>query len=505
MTPTPQQAKFIEVLVTTTSNIALVARAGTGKTSTIILGVVAYAAQNPEDEILVLAYNKAIADEVGGKLKAAGFTDWRKVSASTVHALGWSVVRFTFRLTNDDIDDKKVLKIVDALAQGNTDEADACRRYGLQVTQLVRYAKQAGFGFFNHLPIGSVDAWHELADHFDVNGLDDTSEADLVVAAAQEVYRRSLAQTTVVDFDDMVLWPLIKNLRVKYTKDLIIGDEAQDWSPVRQALARKFLRPFSGRLVIVGDDRQAIYGFSGADAQALRNMTEAVQAVTLPLSITWRCPKAVVALAQTLVPDIEAAPEAPEGEVLRVAEMPKDVKVGDAILCRNTAPLIAEAYRLIRAKVPAKVEGRQIGEGLKALVGRWKVKTIDALLNRLEDYEAREVQKAMAKGNESKVAEVQDRVATIREICQACTLERRTQVDDVRAHIDALFADGDTKAVTLATYHRSKGREWDRVLLLEHSSRCPSRGARQAWQVEQEKNLAYVAYTRAKKTLVFVG
>lgn len=504
MTPTTQQTAFVTALVSGVSHVALVARAGTGKTSTIILGVQAYHRAFPLHEILVLAYNKAIADEVGGKLKAAGLRDWQKVNASTIHSLGWGLVRFTFRLTNDDIDEKKVLKIVDALALGNTDEADACRTYAHQVVALVRFAKQAGFGFFNHLPIGSVDAWHELADHFDVNGLEDTSEADRVVAAAQEVYRRSLADTRTVDFDDMILFPLVKNLRVKFVKDLIIVDEYQDVSPARQALARKFLKPGTGRMVAVGDDRQAIYGFTGADVSALPNFIKSMQAVTMPLSVTWRCPRSVVALANTIVPDIECATDR-EGQVLRVQEMPEDLKVGDAILCRNTAPLISQAYALIRKKIPAKVEGRAIGEGLKALVNRWKIKTIAALLNKLEDYEAREVQKALAKDNEAKVAEVQDKVATIREICTACTLAGQTQITAVAEHIDALFADGETAAVILATYHRSKGREWDRVILLEHSTRCPSRAAKQDWQKAQESNLAYVAYTRAKETLVFVG
>lgn len=506
---TAQQTAFVTALTSTTSNIALVARAGTGKTSTIIAGVVAYHEAFPEDEIIVLAYNKAIADEVSGKLRAAGLTDWKKVSASTIHALGWGLVRFAFRLTNDHIDDKKVLKIVDAMALGNTEDAETCRNYPHQVVALVRYAKQASFGFFPDLPVGSVDAWHALADHFDVNGLDDTSEADRVVAAAQEAYRRSLADTQSVDFDDMVLFPLVKNLRVKFTKDLIIVDEAQDLSRARQALARKFMAPHSGRMVVVGDDRQAIYGFSGADAAALSNLQAQLSAKVLPLSVTWRCPKAVVALAQKEVPDIEAAPEAPEGQVIRQKEMPEDLRAGDAILCRNTAPLISQAYKLIRAKIPAKVEGRAIGEGLKALVNRWKVKTIAALLNRLDDYEAREVQKAQAKGNDAKVAEVQDKCATLREICQAVTLAGKKDVDDVAQHIDDLFADtGDGRefrGVLLATYHRSKGREWDRVVLLEHAARCPSRAAKQPWQVQQEKNLAYVAYTRAKQTLVFAG
>lgn len=497
MTPTNQQTDFLEALLSTTNHLALVARAGCGKTSTILMGVDAYASAHPQAEILVCAFNKAIADEVAEKLVLAGHTDWRRVQAATLHSLGFGLLKFVFR---PKVDDKKVRNLVRA------SNSEVSQRYEAQVISLVRYAKQSGVGFFPDLPIGSVQVWHGLADHFDVNGLDDTSEADAVVEVAQHIYRLSLNQTDVVDFDDMVLFPLVKNLRVKFTKDLIFLDEAQDLSRARQALARKFLKPSTGRMVVVGDDRQAIYGFSGADAAALTNLTSSLGATTLPLSVTWRCPRSVVALAQGLVPDIQASPEAPEGEVLSLATLPEKLVPGeDAILCRNTAPLIKTAYSIIRSGVPAKVEGRSIGDGLKALATRWKIKTIDTLLTRLDQYRERETQKAMAKGNEAKVEEVADRVDTLVEICQACTQQGHKLVADVEVFIDNLFADGDTRSVILATYHRSKGREWPRVVLLEHASRCPSRAARQPWQKEQEDNLAYVAFTRAKQTLVFVG
>lgn len=504
--PTVQQQAAIDALLNTTTHLCMQARAGTGKTSTILLMVQAYAKQNPFHEVVVCAYNKAIADEVKEKLANLGF-NWKMVQASTIHALGFGLVKFVFK---SKIDDKKVQLIIDDIKERGSNHLDhsqvqVLQQYGAQVAKLVRVAKQAGVGFFNDSPIGDVGVWHQLADHFDINGFDDTSVIDGVVALAQEVYKASLIQTDVIDFDDMILFPLIKNLRVKFTKDLIFLDEAQDLSRSRQALAKKFLSPGTGRMVIVGDDRQAIYGFSGADAAALDNLVSSMAATVLPLSVTWRCPKAVVKLAQTIVPDIEAAPGAIEGEVLELDSLPDDVKVGDAILCRNTAPLIKIAHQLIRRRVACKVEGRDVGEQLSNLVGRWKVKTIDALLNRVEDYRAREMQKAVAKGNEQKAESVSDRCDTIVEICSAVTQQGGTSVQDVRDFIESIFADGAKGVVVLATYHRSKGREWQRVVLWEHSTRCPSRAAKQAWQKAQEQNLAYVAFTRAQHTLAFVN
>jgi superfamily I DNA/RNA helicase len=503
VTPTTQQAAFLTALVSTTSHLALRARAGTGKTSTILMGVSAYCAAYPTHEVQVCAFNKPIAKEVGDKITAAG-VPYRQCAASTIHAMGFKLVRFALK---SEVDDKKVRKIIE---RGAADRGGVYEIYASQIEALVGYAKDAGFGFFPDKAVGNVAAWHELADHFDVNGLEDTSESDTVVEAAQVVYKISLAETATVDYADMILMPLVKGLRVKYGKDLIIVDEAQDLSPSKQALVRKFLHPRTGRLVIVGDDRQAIYGFAGADAEAMPNLIASLGAVVLPLSVTWRCPRAVVDLAQRLVPDIEAAPGAAEG-VVREVHKAEDVEAlllglgpDDAILCRNTAPLISTAYKLLRAGKPCKVEGRAIGDGLIDLAQRWKVKSIASLFNKLEAYQDREVQKAQAKGNEAKVEEVTDRCETLREICNACIGRGLTAVADVVAFINDLFQDGAVGVTILATYHRSKGREWDKVLLWQHSTRCPSRAARQPWQLAQEDNLTYVAVTRPKVELVFV-
>lgn len=510
MNPTPQQTAFLEALTTTDRNITLKARAGCGKTTAILMGVNAYANAFPSHDILVCAYNKSIADEVGGKLKSAGHTDWKKIQASTLHALGFGLLKFAYRLDRESVDEKKVPNIIRSLAETDTLRNPAVLSvydtHFSQILSLVRFAKQAGVGFFSDMQIADASIWYDLADHFDVNGFNDTTELDRVVTASQVVYRASLDQTSVIDFDDMVLMPLIKNLRVKFTKDIIFLDEAQDLSRARQALARKFLSPVTGRMVVVGDDMQAIYGFSGADAQALQNLATELDAITLPLSVTWRCPSSVVGLAQSIVPDLEAAPTALQGEIISLPNLPSDLTpVQDVILCRNTAPLITLAYEIIRSGKPCKVEGRQIGEGLIALANRWKVATTSALANKLDDYQDRETQKAMAKGNEQKVADIMDRVATLFEVIKAVNDRGEHSVSAVVSFIQTLFADGADHVITLATYHRSKGREWQRVILWEHASRCPSKAARQQWQKDQERNLTYVAFTRTKSVLVFAG
>lgn len=499
MQRTQQQSDFINAVLAGAAagggkNYCLRARAGTGKTSTVLELVDDYAKAFPDHEVTLCAFGAAAAKELKEKLEKRGHRDWRKISASTIHSLGFGLVKFAYR---PNLNDNKVR---DLIRQQNS---GVFAEHGSTIERLVSYAKLEGFGFFPDAQIGDIGAWYRIADHYDINGFDDTSDLDKVIEAAQYIYRLSLEQTGVIDFDDMILFPLVKNLRVKFQKDVLVVDEAQDTGRARQALIRKFVKP-NGILIVVGDDRQAIFGFAGAQSDALNQLIDGLHMQVLPLTTCWRCPQSVVRFAQTIVPDIECG-VTEEGEVLTLTELPELQKT-DAVLCRNTAPLIETAYALLRKGVACKVEGREIGTGLLRVVNRWKVTTIAAFLTKLEDYRAREVQKAQAKGNEAKQAEVEDRCATLVHLCNVCLDKKQTSLDDLRAFITSMFTD-DVKSqnvVTLCTYHRSKGREWERVFLLEHNTRCPSPWAKQEWQKHQEANLAYVAVTRAQKTLAFV-
>jgi superfamily I DNA/RNA helicase len=169
--------------------------------------------------------------------------------------------------------------------------------------------------------------------------------------------------------------------------------------------------------------------------------------------------------------------------------------------------LVQAAYGLIRRGIAARVEGRDIGIGLSRLARRWKVTLIEDLLPRLENYRVTEMQNAAAKGHEQKAEQIADKVDTLLEICTAVQARGEHTVEDVIAFIADLFGDDvNPKAyVTLATYHRAKGREWGDVFLIEHHKRCPSKAARQPWQQRQEANLAYVGFTRAMRSLTFLG
>jgi len=490
--PSAQQADFLDWCVAGSGSCVLEAVAGAGKTTTLLQAIPLLAGQ-----VAVMAYNKKIADEIGAKLKARGI-DWKKAQAGTVHSFGFSAYRKAF--PGVKVEGSKVSDIVDAM---KSSLPASVAEQAKAICKVVSLAKQNGLGVL--VDANALESWVGIIEHHDI----DLGDADVenFAAACVRALAISNSQTEVIDFDDMVYLPLLKGLRF-WQFDVVMVDEAQDTNATRRALARRMLKT-NGRLIAVGDRAQAIYGFTGADSDSLDLIRREFKAIDLPLTTTYRCPKAVVAFAQQWVSHIEAADTAPEGEVSAMtmeAFMENPAAIAGlqqaAILCRNTKPLVSLAMQLIRRKVACRVEGRDVAEQLKKLVRRWKVSHTSQLVNRLEAYRARETEKLVAKKQESKVEVLNDTVDTILAIIEECNAQGQQLVEDVAAQIDALFADNVNSMLVLSTIHKSKGREWHDVYWLDRSGLCPSKYAKQDWQKQQENNLCYVAATRAQSRLI---
>jgi len=284
--------------------------------------------------------------------------------------------------------------------------------------------------------------------------------------------------------------------------DFLFVDEAQDTNPIQRAILRKIMSP-GARMVAVGDPAQAIYGFRGADSDALGTLASEFQCKELPLSITYRCPKLVVDYVQQWVSHIEARPGAPDGVVkdLGTEWNPLDFMAGDLVVCRKSAPLIQAAFRFIRAGVPVQVLGRDIGQGLKALIKKMNASNVDQLAEKLGQWQEREVNKALAADDEAKAESIRDRAGVLLYMIEELVEDKRT-IADLEAGIDWLFSDKG-RAVNFCTGHKSKGLEAQRVFWLGRSE-CPAKWARKPWQRQQEVNICYVIGSRAMSELYFM-
>lgn len=489
-TPSPQQAAFFDWIENGSGSAVLEAVAGAGKTTTLIRAL-----ELMQGDVFFGAYNKAIAEEIRARAPQR-----RGIDVSTFHAAGF---RFWRRVAPKvRVDGAKCRTIF----REASERTPAYKPLESATLQLVSLAKQAGLGV---LSPANESAWAGLIDHYDIeiprDPRNDADQTELVIKLANCTLKRSVERDAeVIDFDDMIFAPLMHNTRV-WEHDWVLVDEAQDLNRTRRALALRMLKR-GGRLVAVGDPHQAIYGFTGADADSLQLTGDAVNAVRLPLTVTYRCPKTIVTYAQNWVHHIEAHETAPEGVVrsAEIKDLAKTAQPGDAVLCRFTAPLLTHVYAFIAEGIPARVEGREIGEGLKTLATRWKTDSLATLERHLTVYLENETAKLRAKEKESKAAALEDKVTCLRVlISRVRSTNRDATITTLLAEIDSLFGDGETAKpqVTFSTIHKSKGREWPRVVWLQTG---PSPWARKAWELVQEDNLCYVAATRAKAELVLV-
>lgn len=508
--PSPQQIHIFSWVTEGEGSCIIEAVAGAGKTTTLIHAVKRMLVG--DRTVFLGAYNKDIAVEIEEKCKKQ-IGNNPNLTVSTMHSAGFRIWRKVARRVKVDGNKCRSIyrdgmeKLQRRAGNGYPVSGDTVQLQLLgqqmqqlegQVLQLVSYAKQAAVGFTKKIDDNNV--WYDLISHFDIDCLE---QDELVVRLAKRLLVNSFNRDMeVVDFDDMILAPLVHGARPD-TYDWVLIDEAQDTNAARRALAL-FMLKSGGRLVAVGDPHQAIYGFTGADSDALDLIAHATKAERLPLTVTYRCPKAVVEYAHQWVSHIEAHESAPEGIVRQLdTKLSDDCKPGDVILCRMNAPLVQLVYEFIAAGVPAKVLGRDIGSGLKALARRWKVASFDALQVNLENFVERETAKFRAKEQENKAVAVEDKVNCLLVIMERAKKSgsKKDPVDAICDEIDSIFSgdEKNSKVVTLSSIHKAKGKEWDRVFWAETGV---SKWAKQEWELEQEKNLCYVAATRAKNELV---
>ena len=476
--------KAIYRWVTRGSGCAVVkAVAGSGKTFTVIEAVKKIP---PTASVVMLAFNRRAADDL--KSTAPDHAD-----ARTFHSLGYGALRASIG---------KLVVCEDKVRRLCRETLDEVRfyRYAPFVQKLVSFAKAAGVGV---LVDDEESFWTAVVDHHDLTLDDPEATEPEGIQIARAILRKSTQQaerSRIVDFDDQLYLPVLWRLSPK-RYDWVFVDEAQDTNPVRQELARKALRR-GGRLVAVGDPNQAIYGFTGASTDAMDHLEREFDAEIFPLSVNYRCCRAAIELAQTLVPEIQAHDGAPEGTVVRLENDAEKLDAAlrelgpkDAVLCRFTAPLVTTAYKLIGQGIGCRILGREIGEGLLNLVKKMRAESLEELYSSLQDHLSIERTRLLAREQEARAQSIEDRIT-----CLFTIMDQLTDLKELTPAIERLFTDSNG-VLTLSTVHKAKGGEWPTVLLLA-ASRSTAKMARKRWQQTQETNIRYVAYTRAKERLI---
>ena len=315
-----------------------------------------------------------------------------------------------------------------------------------------------------------------------------------------------------IDYGDMVWLPNILHLDSKFYKyDWIIVDECQDLNMVEKDMLFT-CRRMGTRMMFFGDKAQAIYSFSGADSEAFDKLKELEDTIQLPLSISYRCPKNIVEYVHYLVPTMEYDKKNKvKGEIIQNANL-SDVKDGDMILCRNNAPLAQVYIELLKNGIKAKILGKDYSNNLSKTIRNTKEQILNVNLDKqgvfskLYDIFYDFIETTMRKQNISK-EEALTSASIVAKLDEIKVLEilsdGLTTAKELQDRIKDIFTNNKDSGIILSTIHKSKGLESPNVYIA-CKSLMPSKTAKQPWEIEQENNLIYVAYTRTKNILSFL-
>jgi len=460
-------------------NLVIEAVAGSGKTSTLVWIL----KQLPTDlRIVFLAFNVSIAEELQERLK-----DYPHIQVKTLHGMGMGLLRYYYK--GIQLDDKKAETILNTMEHMWDYRAD----YTVRVKKLADLYRLSVCTTTRELEI--------LANKHEIELTNGECEH------AQALVREMSKSTKTVDFTDMIYYAATKpEVRAK-PYDLVFVDECQDMNRAQQMLMMKLVKRNGGRFIAVGDRKQAIYGFAGSDSESFERLCKMPNTKILPLSINYRCPEVVGDLARKFVPQFETRPGAPVGVIDENASY-KHVQDGDFVLCRATAPLVKLCLMYIREKRKAFVKGKEIGEAIIKMIQKFKTNDLNVMFTKFNEEKSKLFGKLKAKYPQLKEHDIleltqyrllQEKIEVIEAICDEPEI---SDVDTLVAFMIKIFQDK-SEGIALMTIHRSKGLETNNVYVIEREL-MPSRYAKQPWQREQEANLEYVCYTRAKAKIGFV-
>jgi DNA helicase-2/ATP-dependent DNA helicase PcrA len=514
--------------------VLCVAPAGSGKTTTLVARIAWLIDQGASpNSICAITFNKRAADElrerVGAALAPLGEDVADRVRIRTFHALGLEMLRDAGRRTAPLVDRDEILRVIRPHATP------------AELRQL-----------------DTLMSRFKLDLDIDPMAIEADPEAG-PVARTYAAYEAEIGRRGGIDFDDLVA----RALRLLATDDAALArwrarcehllvDEAQDLDRAQLRMALVLAAP-ANRIFLVGDDDQSIYGWRLADVRRLLGLaSESLPNLTrVDLETNYRCPAPVLARAVRLVENnverfakvIRPGPEAGGRLILAasgaddadraaaVLESWPDDGGTRAILARTNRELFPVIVACLRRRVPFRaaelrlpIESPLVDELLAEAEGAGYASSERPLLA-LARVRSRE-SKVGAPGDVTPTRTAGDDATSDH---SAGDLDQRPSIlaallgwaascpdlGGLRARIAATRAlltelRSDQALLLLATAHGTKGLEFDHVAVVGlDEGRFPSaRSIREALEperaLEEERRLAYVAWTRARRSLTLV-
>ena len=480
-------------------NATVQSRAGSGKSKTIELMC---AAINPRKKILIISHNNHIAKHLQKKLG-----DKENIDVCTYHSLGLKILKTKFK-TIELKEDKYFDYLTNNLTElsGNAWallSSPQRRRYKTNIIKLLDFSR------YNEAQ--SVKEILKVSNKYGLQLINNECEV------VRKLLQWGSENVDKIDFQDMIWLPYELGIKanIKFLQyDVIFVDEAQDSSLIQQNLI-DICKHRATRFVLFGDSFQTINSWCGADTEAFEKFEKLDNMHEFHLSVSYRCSKRVADKVRQIIPDFETPDFAKEGEVNYNAHI-SDIHEGDLVLCRLTAPLVKLHMRLLSDNKPSKVTGLAIGKELISILNEHETDDVNEVIKQLY-LGLFDAWDAFAKINQCSLKDVvceplimeeYDKILAIQAVSEGITNKQEVinRLKDIFVS-DVETDDNDVitnDLIHLSTVHRAKGLECENVFIL-CPSLMPSKLARVDWEIESEKNIVYVAWSRATNTLNFIS
>jgi DNA helicase-2/ATP-dependent DNA helicase PcrA len=492
-------------VTTTAPLLAVIAGAGSGKTTVLARRIAYRVATDQADarHVLALTFTRQAAVELRGRLRRVGLRD--DVTAGTFHAVALAVMRQrwsdTGRPAPSVVNDRQrlVAEALGASPSARGAAAEIAAEIDWARARLIPPSQYPGEARLQRrrirTPADSVaDAYEKVEVLKRRRGIVDLDD---LLGGVLEAVRRDPA------FGDALRW------RFRH----LFVDEAQDLNPL-QAAVLAVVRGQRDDLTLVGDPHQAIYGFNGADPALLIEVETRFPGVdVVHLDTNYRCTPQIVAAGTSVLdsadhlvsgrldgPDVIARQYVDAtAEADGIAEQVR--RWGNrwgqiAVLARTNAQLRVIAAALEARGIPTSASRVDLRTALSEATGQPDSHRLSSWVRDILNPAVDEIDETPNR-NDAAVAVA----LAVEEFLQDGGGDGRAFGDWVRTNRPFDTARGDS--VELLSFHAAKGREWSKVIVSGvETGLVPHSAATAGERRDEEARLLYVALTRGADEVI---
>jgi DNA helicase-2/ATP-dependent DNA helicase PcrA len=541
--------------------VRIIAGAGTGKTRTLIHRIAYWDAMGlaPSGKTLSVTHSNKSAAELRHRLKELGV---QRVHAQTFHAAAkkqleeyWKELSIYWRdkgyrdefptiiTDSSKVREENQYWIIRGIVQSVIKQSDVLATQKRVFDSELNQAVTAELILLRARMISIDEYEKDLSGKEKIGNL--TRDEFVKFYRRYTKTKKSNNQVDFADLLEMCILMLEENPEIS-TKihshyEHFLVDEFQDNDPVQDRLLSQWLGSRKS-ICVVGDPRQTIYSFKGSEPALLNNFGEKFPGgITVELVRNYRSTPQIVAWANRLMHGTSASGGAKSELVSMEVTGPKPV----IIECESEAAEqkeIAEKVKTLLAntKTPKSQIAILVRINSNIPIFRQNLKKLGIQTKSPGDTFWEDVLPIMQILQSESDRSNENGLTILHEILkkQGWTLEpegnekidpqkqqRIDNADALTALAETLFAeeiasplslaksfakmrdeardDHNSDAVTVTTIHKAKGMEWDAVLIPRFvDGVIPISFAKAPHEIDEERRLAYVAITRARKYLL---